>query len=111
MTWRYQPVWIEDPDGSTVFGLCEVYFDDAGKLSAWTEEYAMAPGGDTLDDMRGEISQMFADAYKWRPVRFVDIHVGMTFDRAITQDEAEALADTIDRYGAAFQLVGDGKLS
>lgn len=93
--WRYQPVYVEEGD-EFIVSLCEVYFDNDGKLSAWTEDAEMSPSGSSIDELSRDLVHMLSDAYKWRPVRFSDLRPGMTFERAIPQDEAERLADFIE---------------
>ena len=98
MTWRYQPVWIETPgeDGpERTFSLCECYFDGDGALESWTEEPAMVPQGDTVDELRGALSRMWADAWKWEPVAFETLRSGMTF--AKTGVDAEDVIGAIDK--------------
>ena len=79
--WRYQPVYTENGEGDRGLSLCEVYFDDTGKLKAWTEDPAIAPGGHTWEELSKDLCQMLADTYKWKPVPFAALHVGMTFER------------------------------
>lgn len=78
--WRYQPVYRDDPGGRSIT-LCECYFDADGRLEAWTEDPAMHPQGETTEELSRDIARMLADAYKWVPVAFDDLHVGMTFER------------------------------
>ena len=100
MAWRYQPVWGEDtiPGGKSLrwYSLCEVYFDGAGRLNGWTEDSSIKPIGNDPDDLRGALAHMLADAWKWRPVKFSDLKVGMKFERAITQEQAARIATTIE---------------
>ena len=78
--WRYQPVYVENDD-DRCYSLCECHFDEEGKLVAWTECCAMEPSGNSPEDLRGDLAHMLADAYKWEPVAFSDLCVGMTFTR------------------------------
>lgn len=79
MTWRYQPVWRE-ADGERVYSLCEVYFDEADRLKAWTESPAITPHGETQDELCDDLERMWIDARRWKPVAFEDLKVGMTFE-------------------------------
>jgi hypothetical protein len=79
MKWRYQPVFSDDEVGRC-YSLCECYFDQDGKLEAWTENSEIGPSGNSLDDLRGDLAHMLADAYKWKPVEFATLTVGMTFE-------------------------------
>jgi len=94
--WRYQPVYVVE-DEQKVFSLCELYFDDDGRLSQWTERSAIEPKGFTLDDLQGDLVHMLMDAWKWVPVEFSKLKVGMVLQRAITQESSEALAELIER--------------
>jgi hypothetical protein len=78
MTWRYQPVWQEDEAGRR-YTLCECHFDDAGLLTGWTEDPAMEPSGETAAELAVDLSRMLADTYKWEPVEFAAMRVGMRF--------------------------------
>lgn len=95
MSWRYQPVWKDYEDGP-VYSLCEVYFEDDGTLRAWTEEPAMTPQGNDLRDLQGDLAHMLCDAWKWQPVKFDELKVGMTFERAVTQEQGEHIATLIE---------------
>jgi hypothetical protein len=92
MTWRYQPVTFEtDRDKETT--LVEVYFDDDGNLTTWTDLVgacggSIAPGGESIGDLRADLARMLADAYKWMPVRYEDLRPGMTFERTGVDVEA-----------------------
>jgi hypothetical protein len=48
---RYQPVFIEQ-DGDRSYSLCEVYFDDAGNLTGWTESEKIALGREDIEVLR-----------------------------------------------------------
>lgn len=101
MSWRYQPVWIETTKGqfhSTEFGLCEVYFDDDGKLESWTAEPFLTAVGDDARDLRGALAHMLLDAWRWVPVRYADLKVGMTFERALSPKKADALAACLEQF-------------
>lgn len=78
--WHYQPVYVDDPAGR-VFSLCECHFNAADKLISWAEEPAMIPQGETADELSSDLVNMLADTYKWEPVEFSTLRVGMTFQR------------------------------
>jgi len=90
--WRYQPVITVDVFGGKTFSICEVYFDEQGRLNAWTEEAFIHALGDDLDELRRDLCLMLANAMKWEPVLLADMKVGMTFERAAPHGE---LADMI----------------
>jgi len=85
VTWRYQPVWIGEPNDRAVT-LCEVYLDSEDKLEAWTARPSMHPQGETVDELIADLRHMLDDARKWQPITFVCLRVGMTFER--TDNEA-----------------------
>jgi hypothetical protein len=104
MNWRYQPVWGEDRAGDAVqrwYSLCEVYFDETGRLEAWIEDPSIRPMGNDPADLRGDLARMLADAWKWKPVKSEDLKVGMTFERAITQEQADKIASMIEGMAEA----------
>ena len=80
MNWRYQPVYKSDAAGSAVT-LCECYFNKEGKIRRWTESAAMEPLGATIEELQQDLIRMLVDSYKWEPVAFDSLHVGMTFQR------------------------------
>ena len=98
MSWRYQPVYQEDMFGRTVT-LCECYFDEHGKLEKWTEDGSIAPLGETPEELQKDLIRMLADSYKWEPVAFSSLIVGMTFTRTDTDVET-----TISALYAALGL-------
>lgn len=92
MGWRFQIVWGEDRLGEHSdkwYSLCEVYFDKAGKLESWTADPSIRPIGNDPGDLRKELVRMLVDAHKWRPVKFSELRVGMTFERAVAQEKAD----------------------
>lgn len=87
MTWHYLPVWLENEDGTRTYLLCEVYLDSSGRLSDWTELSEIS--GNTLtatghdhDELTTVLSMMLNDCSRWEAVRYTDLSVGMTFQRA-----------------------------
>lgn len=98
--WRYQPVIVSDEHGQRI-SLCEVYFDGmSGELDTWTDSPSIHAEGETIEELTSDLSRMIMDAFKWVPVPFESLHVGMKFQRAIDQETAEKLADDIDSYAA-----------
>lgn len=102
MAWRYQPVFTEHA-GERSCSLCEVYFDDAGNFTSWTESEAIAPGGDDLDALTADIARMMADAFSYEPVRFSDLKPGMRFARRISMEDRQALAEFVEHSADAFK--------
>lgn len=101
MKWRYQPVWGADQEGNRWYALCEVYLDDQDRLEKWTKNPMIAPFGDDLPELRLCLARMLADAWKWRPVPFSELRVGMRFQRAITQEECETIAQLIGQMASS----------
>lgn len=80
MSWRYQPVYVDFPKTGRHFSLCEVYLAKDGTLESWTAEKAMTPVGiGNMDDLRGTLVRMLAESYRWVPVEFSTLAVGMKF--------------------------------
>ena len=77
--WRYQAVYVERDDETREYSLCEVYFDEDGKLEGWTEKSSIAPYGTSPDELVGDIKIMLEDAVKWKAVPFDSLCTGMTF--------------------------------
>ena len=76
---RYQPVWTFDDRGVPVYFLCEVDLDAAGRLVAWRRTPNMGALGSDQTELIGDLSYMFADAVRWKPVALDDLKPGMTF--------------------------------
>lgn len=102
MSWRYQPVFTEQ-DGLRSYSLCEVYFDAEGNFNGWTETEAIAPGGEEIEELSGDLARMMVDALSWEPVRFSDLKSGMVFRPRISMDERRRLADFVDHTKGAFK--------
>ena len=79
---RYQPVWTFDDRGVPVYFLCEVDLDAAGRLVAWRRTPNMGALGSDQTELIGDLSYMFADAVRWKPVALDDLKPGMTFQPA-----------------------------
>lgn len=75
--WRYQPVIVDDE----FIMLCECYFDTSDKLIAWDTEPGVSAVGTTLTELANDLHLMLANTQGWKPVRFEDLRVGMTFER------------------------------
>lgn len=67
MTWHYLPVYGEH-EGSREYSICEVYLDYDGRVANWTERRAIAPSGDTLEELQGDLQHMLNDVARWEPV-------------------------------------------
>jgi hypothetical protein len=95
--WRYQPVWRGDERGR-VLSLCEVYLDENGALEGWTENPAMSPIGEDINELGSELARMMSDAFEWEPVEFDKMEVGMVFE-AVTRTETKI----VHRFGKGKQ--------
>jgi hypothetical protein len=79
--WRYQPVIVKRLDDDPYVVLVECYFDADGRLTMWAEDPHSWPQGDDVEGLANDLSFMLAAVYKWKPVDFDSLHVGMTFER------------------------------
>lgn len=90
--WRYQPVVVTSAGtGEPIFSLCEVYLAEDGTLARWTEEPAMIPQGETIEELSNDLAHMVGDTCKWRPVLFSKLHVGMRFESTGVNVEAVSI--------------------
>ena len=92
MGWRYQPVFTEQ-DGERSYSLCEVYFDDAGNITGWTESEKIAPGREDIEVLTADLSRMMVDAMSYEPMRFSDLKSGMTFKHKVSMEDRQGLAE------------------
>lgn len=75
-TWHYLPVFIEH-DGTAEYSVCEVYLDDGGLVTGWTESSTIAASGKSTEELRADLTHMLNDSARWEPVRLDDLAVGM----------------------------------
>jgi hypothetical protein len=75
---RDQPVIVDDE----FIMLCECYFDTSDKLIAWDTDPGTSAVGTTIAELANDLHLMLANTRVWKPVRFEDLRVGMTFERA-----------------------------
>ena len=101
MAWRYQPVICADHCGSWM-SLCEVHFDDNGRLTHWTRP-GRTPSGETLESLWSDLAKMQVDALAWVAVDHAAMTVGMTFERAVSQDRRAEIAALIDTTTTHFR--------
>jgi hypothetical protein len=78
--WRYQAVYIEDGNKKHSYSICEVYFDDNGKLETWTASKAIAAFGESVEELTNDLHYMLDDVQSWKPVPFDSLKVGMEFE-------------------------------
>lgn len=104
MPWRYQPVIFADPDGTTIHGMISVHFDGNSDALAHSSEPFSAPGGESHEDMVGEMANMWMSAMCWKSVAMSDLSSGMEFERAVDQKTRNNLAAMIERSGNLLRL-------
>lgn len=68
MTWNYRIMKKKNSEGSFDFGIYEVYYDENGKVSSWTQE-SMTPVCSSSDDLEYEIKVMM-EAFKKETLEF-----------------------------------------
>ena len=57
MSWNHRVVKFTDADGVTHFGVHEVYYDESGRPKMYAES-AMAPYGETLEELAQDLKRM-----------------------------------------------------
>lgn len=57
MKWNYRLMRHTDAFGREHLALHEAYYNDAGEVTAWTEEPSH-PFGESLDEIRGDLDKM-----------------------------------------------------
>lgn len=57
MSWNHRVVKYTDGEGTTHFGVHEVYYDKEGRPSMYTES-AMSPYGETLEELQLDLERM-----------------------------------------------------
>lgn len=55
MSWNYRVLKTVDPDGTPVWAVHEVYYDEHGAVKNWTERAAW-PSGATWDELHRDLS-------------------------------------------------------
>lgn len=100
MSWRYQPVYIDEPIGRFVT-LVEAHFDAAGNLTAWTEQDA-CPAGETAQELAKDLNRMMVDALSWEPAPRDALKPGYVFERRISMDERNKLANYVEEVKDAM---------
>jgi YD repeat-containing protein len=59
MSWNHRVVSYTDAEGTTHFGIHEVYYDESGRPTMYTES-AMSPYGESLEELRIDLERMRA---------------------------------------------------
>jgi hypothetical protein len=93
MSWRYQPVYVEQ-DGERIYSMCEVHFDDDEQLKGFTDADC-APSGEDIDSLCRDIVMMAVDARSWEPIAYSELCAGMRFKRRLTMEQRNDVANFI----------------
>jgi len=72
MGWNHRVMRKKFPDGRYWFSIREVYYDEDGKVDGWTVD-DIAPGGETVKELRAELKRMLACLNK--PVLDADVEI------------------------------------
>ncbi len=59
MTWNYRVTQERVDDDTYVFGIREVYYNDAGEIQTWTKD-TMDPHGEDLEELQIDLNYMQA---------------------------------------------------
>lgn len=79
MTWRYQPVWVdENPRDYYVVGID---LDEAGALKHWGDVGDSPGHGMTIAELTADLARMLMDANLYKTGAFSSLKVGMAFER------------------------------
>lgn len=100
MSWRYQPVYVDEEIGRCVT-LVEAHFDDEGNFTSWTEGDA-CPAGDTAQELASDLNRMMVDALSWEPAPRVALKPGYVFERRITMEERVNLIEYVEQVKDAM---------
>lgn len=100
MSWRYQPVYIDEEIGRTVT-LVEAYFDDAGMFTSWTEGDS-CPAGETAEELAGDLHRMIVDALSWHPAPRTALKAGYQFERRVSMEERLELVEFVGQIKDAM---------
>jgi len=80
-----RPVFSEHQNsvGGTykAYTICEIYLDTNGRLEGWTDCKAMAPNGETIEELTDDLKMMLKDISAWKPVSYDSLTAGMTFEQ------------------------------
>lgn len=104
--WRYQAVTMADPD--PICFLIEAYFDGDGKLIRWTDRIGECwAAGQDVEELSRDLVHMLAAAWKWKPVPFDDLRVGMTFEgTGVDVEDMIAAMDRSRKFGSTVSRDG-----
>jgi hypothetical protein len=79
MSWNYRVLKTADPDGTPVWAIHEVYYDEHGAVNGWTENSAW-PSGETWDELHRDVA-MYSRAFGLPPL---DVTSGSAVELTIT---------------------------
>lgn len=70
MTWDYRVMRTTDPDGTHVFAVYEVYYDENGSIEMWTESPTW-PQGESFRELYDDFVH-YGHAFGSKPVLFLE---------------------------------------
>lgn len=94
--WRYQPVIVKEADGEDIIFLVEIHLTGDDKLRMWGESKPAYPLGETVEEISRDIVHMYVSSVRWKPVRYDELCVGMTFEANFDQRMAFELASMFE---------------
>ena len=100
MSWRYQPVYIDDEAGRLVT-LVEAYFDEAGNFTSWTEGNS-CPAGETVEELASDLHRMIVDALSWEAAPRALLKPGYVFERRVSMEERLELVEFVGQIKDAM---------
>lgn len=100
MSWRYQPVYMDDASGRFV-GLIEAYFDDQGNFTSWTEGFPIA-SGETVEELASDLHRMIVDALSWQAAPRDQLKPGYVFEPRVSMEERRDLVDFVGQIKDAM---------
>lgn len=101
MSWRYQPVYVEE-NGERIYSICELHFNDEGEFTHYTDAQT-APAGESIDSLSTDLVRMAVDAWSWQPVEYSQLQAGFKFEPRLPLDERCAIADYLDNTVDVFK--------
>lgn len=100
MSWRYQPVYIEESIGRTVT-LIEAYFDESANFVSWTEGDS-CPAGETVEELASDLHRMIVDALSWEAAPRVALKPGYVFERRVSMEDRLELVEFVGQIKDAM---------
>lgn len=70
MTWNYRIMKRKNSEGTFEYGIYEVYYDENGKVSSWTQE-SLTPVCSSSNDLEYEMKFMM-EAFKNDTLEYIE---------------------------------------